>query len=48
VPGDRAARDWMFRNPNTVAQWLEGVRHQQGKPVNAADIAAEMQLTFND
>ena len=48
VPGDRAARDWMFRNPNTVAQWLKGVRHQQGKPVNAANIAAEMQLTFKD
>lgn len=48
VPADRAVRDWMFRHPDTVAQWLQGVRHQQGNPVNARDLAARMQLTFND
>lgn len=48
VPADRAVRDWMFRHPDTVAQWLQDVRHQQGNPVNARDLAARMQLTFND
>ena len=47
VPADRAVRDWMFRNPNVVAQWLEGITNRQGQPVDAAKLAANMQLTFS-
>jgi glycine betaine/proline transport system substrate-binding protein len=47
VPADRAVRDWMFRNPNVVAQWLEGITNRQGQPVDAAKLAADMQLTFS-
>lgn len=48
VPGDRAARDWMFRNPETVAHWLEGVTNQQGDAVDAATMTASMRLTVNN
>lgn len=47
VPANRAVRDWMFRNPNVVAQWLEGITNRQGQPVDAAKLAANMQLTFS-
>lgn len=47
VPADRAVRDWMFRNPDVVAQWLEGITNRQGQPVNASKLAADMKLTFS-
>lgn len=47
VPADRAVRDWMFRNPDVVAQWLEGVTDSQGQPVDAGKFAADMKLTFS-
>lgn len=47
VPADRAVRDWMYRNPNVVAQWLDGITNRQGQPVNASKIAADMKLTFS-
>ena len=46
IPGDRAVRDWMFRNPEVVSQWLQGVTNQQGDAVNATELAAQMKLTF--
>ena len=48
VPGDRAVRDWMFRNPATLNDWLNGVTNQQGNTVNPAELAEGMQLTFSD
>lgn len=48
IPGDRAARYWMFRHPETVAQWLDGVTNQQGKAVDPAKLAAKMRLTVNN
>lgn len=47
APEDRAVRDWMFRNPDVVAQWLEGVTDSQGQPVDAAELSAGMKLTFS-
>ena len=48
VPGDRAVRDWMFRNPTALNGWLNGVTNQQGKAVNPAQLAEGMQLTFSN
>ncbi|MGO1463187.1 MAG: glycine betaine ABC transporter substrate-binding protein [Marinobacter sp.] len=48
VPGDRAARDWMFRHPETVTRWLNGVTNQKGEAVDPAKLAAEMRLTVNN
>lgn len=47
VPEDRAVRDWMYRNPTVVAQWLEGITDRDGQPVDAAKLAADMKLTFS-
>lgn len=47
IPADRAVRDWMFRNPNVVAKWLEDITNREGQPVDAGKIAADMQLTFS-
>ncbi|PID42158.1 MAG: glycine/betaine ABC transporter substrate-binding protein [Proteobacteria bacterium] len=44
APVDRAVRDWMYRNPDTVAQWLDGVTNRRGRAVDAAKIAARMRL----
>ena len=47
VPADRAVRDWMFRNPNVLAQWLEDITNREGRPVDAVKLAADMKLTFS-
>lgn len=47
VPEDRAVRDWMYRNPNVVAQWLEGITDSNGQPADAAELAKGMKLTFS-
>jgi len=48
IPGDRAVRDWMFRNPSAVGTWLDGVTSQQGQTVDSAELANGMRLTFAD
>jgi len=46
VPPDRAARDWMFNNPDQVSEWLQGVTDAEGNPVNPGALAQSMELKF--
>ncbi|EAT13738.1 choline ABC transporter substrate-binding protein [Bermanella marisrubri] len=48
VPHDRAARHWMYQNPDRVESWLKGVRHQNGAKANAKAIARSMQLSLSE
>ncbi|WP_226609340.1 ABC transporter substrate-binding protein [Marinobacter nauticus] len=48
VPQERAARHWMYQNPDVVEAWLEGVTHRDGSPADANAIAQSMKLTVNN
>ena len=47
VPADRAVRDWMFKNPDRLEQWLDGVKRVNGTPVDPAKLARSFELTFD-
>ncbi|WP_221801745.1 glycine betaine ABC transporter substrate-binding protein [Oceanobacter mangrovi] len=46
VPVDRAVRMWMHANPQQVSAWLNGVTTIDGKPIDPAAMAADMELTL--